>query len=106
MQVENLSLNANALDAPLAPVPVAPLGLPEDPQAVIANTQLRVANAIDQPRGKPLRTRLVLPLCMSWSSFGVVRHLWLYGTTDNRNVTSLIAISPQLSSSGSSARIW
>jgi hypothetical protein len=75
MQVENLSLNAYPLDAP---VPVAPLGVPEDPQAAIVSVQHRAASAINRPWRAPFGSRLIVALSMAWDTFGLVGgfNLW------------------------------
>jgi hypothetical protein len=52
------------------PVPAALLGLPEDPQAATASTQLTAASAIDRLRRWLLGTLLVPALGMSWDSIG------------------------------------
>jgi hypothetical protein len=75
MHVENLSLNAYPLDPP---VPVATLGLSEDPQAAITSAQHRAASAINRLRRAPFGGRLIVALSMSWDTFGLVGgfNLW------------------------------
>jgi hypothetical protein len=63
------SANWSASVSPL-PVPAALLGLPEDPHAATASTQLTAASAIDRLRRWLLGTLLVLALGMSWDSVG------------------------------------
>src|ERR1019366_3580109 len=63
------SANSSASVSPL-PVPAALLGLPEDPQAATASTQLTAASAIDRLRRWLLGTLLVPALGMSWDSIG------------------------------------
>jgi hypothetical protein len=71
MQFANWSASVSPL-----PVPLALLGLPEDPQAATARTQLTAASAIDRLRWWLLGALPVLALRMSlvsvWSAGGSV----------------------------------
>jgi hypothetical protein len=63
MQSENLTPWAYWVDPLVVPVPAAVLDLPEDPQAAIANAQLKTANA-----RRPFDALGVLRRCTAWNS--------------------------------------